>query len=236
MQAGDALFIPEGWWHQVTSDACSMALNYWFQSGIQEMLLLPPHKSISVDRLGGNDAKDIDNVPVQSGMSAYLMRTALHRLIQAEHKNDRNRATQSSSSSRLYEGCSAEKLEAFVDTHMLLPSSLHEESPILACTNKRKEGFGAAGAAAAAAAAARRSDALAPAPQSALRSVHSSSSSSSRSSNTSSNDNNSDTLPYHQDRAWLQFVDCTVQQMREYWVPYAQKVQYSTVGQLDGLR
>jgi hypothetical protein len=30
MDAGDALFIPEGWWHQVESEQCSMAVNFWF--------------------------------------------------------------------------------------------------------------------------------------------------------------------------------------------------------------
>eukprot|EP00873_Tetraselmis_striata_P040265 jgi/Tetstr1/460529/TSEL_005788.t2 len=32
LQAGDALFIPEGWWHQVTSVAGTSAVNFWWQS------------------------------------------------------------------------------------------------------------------------------------------------------------------------------------------------------------
>lgn len=33
----DALFIPEGWWHQVDSDASTMAVNFWFD-GLQKQL------------------------------------------------------------------------------------------------------------------------------------------------------------------------------------------------------
>lgn len=33
----DALFIPEGWWHQVDSDAFTIAVNFWFD-GLQKQL------------------------------------------------------------------------------------------------------------------------------------------------------------------------------------------------------
>jgi hypothetical protein len=33
-QPGDALFIPEGWWHQVNSEAGTIAVNFWWSSGI----------------------------------------------------------------------------------------------------------------------------------------------------------------------------------------------------------
>jgi hypothetical protein len=29
---GDALYIPEGWWHQVDSDAHTAAVNFWWES------------------------------------------------------------------------------------------------------------------------------------------------------------------------------------------------------------
>lgn len=38
LEAGDALFIPEGWWHDVASDACSMAANYWFKSPLSPLI------------------------------------------------------------------------------------------------------------------------------------------------------------------------------------------------------
>jgi len=30
VQAGDALFIPEGWWHQIDSDSLTMAVSHWW--------------------------------------------------------------------------------------------------------------------------------------------------------------------------------------------------------------
>ncbi|KAK9083684.1 hypothetical protein Scep_030155 [Stephania cephalantha] len=34
LHAGDALFIPEGWYHQVDSDELTIAVNYWWQSSM----------------------------------------------------------------------------------------------------------------------------------------------------------------------------------------------------------
>lgn len=41
VDAGDALFIPEGWWHQVDSDAFTIAVNFWFD-GLQKQLTQEP--------------------------------------------------------------------------------------------------------------------------------------------------------------------------------------------------
>lgn len=38
VRGGDALFIPEGWWHQVSSDECTFALNFWFRSPLHACL------------------------------------------------------------------------------------------------------------------------------------------------------------------------------------------------------
>jgi hypothetical protein len=35
---GDAIFIPEGWWHMVYSAQCSYALNFWFRSPLYRVL------------------------------------------------------------------------------------------------------------------------------------------------------------------------------------------------------
>ena len=40
-QAGDALFIPEGWWHQVDSQDCTIAVNFWWPSAFSQGL--QPH-------------------------------------------------------------------------------------------------------------------------------------------------------------------------------------------------
>ena len=29
--AGDALYIPAGWWHEVLTPRCTLALNFWFK-------------------------------------------------------------------------------------------------------------------------------------------------------------------------------------------------------------
>lgn len=34
---GEAIFIPEGWWHQVESTKYTVALNYWFSSGLERL-------------------------------------------------------------------------------------------------------------------------------------------------------------------------------------------------------
>ncbi|KAK8486516.1 hypothetical protein V6N11_061165 [Hibiscus sabdariffa] len=38
LHAGDALFIPEGWFHQVDSDELTIAVNYWWRSSIMSSL------------------------------------------------------------------------------------------------------------------------------------------------------------------------------------------------------
>lgn len=34
LHGGDALFIPEGWFHQVDSDCLTIAVNFWWQSEV----------------------------------------------------------------------------------------------------------------------------------------------------------------------------------------------------------
>ncbi|KAL5712435.1 hypothetical protein ACHQM5_014608 [Ranunculus cassubicifolius] len=58
LHAGDALFIPEGWFHQVDSDDLTIAVNYWWQSRIMSAML--------------------------EHMDAYYLRTILRRLVNNE--------------------------------------------------------------------------------------------------------------------------------------------------------
>ncbi|XP_012569801.1 lysine-specific demethylase JMJ31 isoform X2 [Cicer arietinum] len=39
LEAGDALFIPEGWFHQVDSDDLTIAINFWWRSNIMSSML-----------------------------------------------------------------------------------------------------------------------------------------------------------------------------------------------------
>jgi hypothetical protein len=38
LRRGDCIFIPEGFWHQVRSSECTMAINYWFDSGLSNLV------------------------------------------------------------------------------------------------------------------------------------------------------------------------------------------------------
>ncbi|CAL8464138.1 g3673 [Coccomyxa elongata] len=38
LQAGDALFLPEGWWHQIDSEAVTIAVNFWWRSPFDRLL------------------------------------------------------------------------------------------------------------------------------------------------------------------------------------------------------
>jgi hypothetical protein len=37
LNPGDALFLPEGWWHQVSSTACTTAVNFWWNSNTTDI-------------------------------------------------------------------------------------------------------------------------------------------------------------------------------------------------------
>ena len=38
VQAGDAIFIPEGWWHQIDSMGDTIAINIWWRSAFDRLL------------------------------------------------------------------------------------------------------------------------------------------------------------------------------------------------------
>lgn len=59
---GDALFIPEGWWHVVESDPCTVGINFWFLS--------PWGKLVD-----------------QSHMCPYFMRSSFHECVQLKSKD-----------------------------------------------------------------------------------------------------------------------------------------------------
>jgi hypothetical protein len=50
-QAGDVLFIPEGYWHQVDSSADTIAVNFWFESEVSRRLLDPALSDFYLTRL-----------------------------------------------------------------------------------------------------------------------------------------------------------------------------------------
>lgn len=108
IRAGEAIFVPEGWWHQVASEKCTMALNYWFPSKVQELLLRPPNSELSA---GG------------SSVNAYLLRALVHQLVQEELV--REEQTTSAMERNLYSDLSFAAFERFILRDLLsLPAVL----------------------------------------------------------------------------------------------------------------
>ncbi|OAO89861.1 hypothetical protein AXX17_AT5G19760 [Arabidopsis thaliana] len=107
LNAGDAVFIPEGWFHQVDSDELTVAVNFWWQSNImsnmpehmdsyylrritRSLLVSKPsstdlrHLSEHIDQSriemaeGGND--NIGNESIKKGLSTLHEKASLHDL------------------------------------------------------------------------------------------------------------------------------------------------------------
>eukprot|EP01038_Epipyxis_sp_PR26KG_P015227 gene15227-20512_t len=45
LKPGNVLFIPEGWWHQVLSDSCTIGYNFWFSSILSKLWKDSSHMS-----------------------------------------------------------------------------------------------------------------------------------------------------------------------------------------------
>jgi Cupin-like domain len=99
LHAGDALFIPEGWWHDVISDECSMALNFWFNSSLHPLF---------------NSSSD-SSVGSSSHMAPYLLRSSLQALIAEDMRRTLESYKRSSSSGhhKIYE-MSHDQFEYFI--------------------------------------------------------------------------------------------------------------------------
>jgi hypothetical protein len=83
VEPGDALFIPEGWWHQVSSGHCTYALNFWFRSPLYRMLHGHAH-GISTGDEGVS-------------MAQYLFRASLAHMLSASSNESARAATLASS-------------------------------------------------------------------------------------------------------------------------------------------
>jgi len=101
MVAGDALFIPEGWWHKVESSSCSLAVNFWFGSAVRRILLAVPQMQHTqqmdvarTDEHTGNraTADSQKTVAHSSHMAAYLLRASLHHLLSQDRDTSTSEA------------------------------------------------------------------------------------------------------------------------------------------------
>ena len=53
LEAGDVLFLPQGWWHQVDSGTRTVALNYWTAGFVENVLDGGAHRRLGLDGAGG---------------------------------------------------------------------------------------------------------------------------------------------------------------------------------------
>eukprot|EP01032_Pedospumella_encystans_P023342 gene23342-26420_t len=90
LSAGDALFIPEGWWHQVRSQKCTMALNFWFHSDLRPLLVLP------------SEVEPSDGTIVGVDMSSYLLRSSLRKAVAAQKLTGNQKKTKQEHSASSY--------------------------------------------------------------------------------------------------------------------------------------
>ena len=81
VQAGDVLFIPEGYWHQVDSGGGTIAVNIWFESVVSTMVLESDMSEFYLTRLLQSKAADkaqecLENIPCHPDLKAYCSRGA----------------------------------------------------------------------------------------------------------------------------------------------------------------
>jgi hypothetical protein len=80
LRAGDALFLPEGWWHQVDSDGTTIAVNFWCgRPAACRPVNHGPDRNWPVCRWDSEFTERLDGV-----MDAYFARRACESLVAAE--------------------------------------------------------------------------------------------------------------------------------------------------------
>jgi len=86
VSAGDVLFIPEGWWHHVTSSKCTVAVNYWFHSPLHK--LLDGGRRINPSSSSSSSSTASTSTSARNPTPSYLLRASLLAAIDA--KSDAN--------------------------------------------------------------------------------------------------------------------------------------------------
>uniref|UniRef100_A0A166HBJ9 JmjC domain-containing protein n=1 Tax=Daucus carota subsp. sativus TaxID=79200 RepID=A0A166HBJ9_DAUCS len=117
IHAGDALFIPEGWFHQVDSDCLTMAVNFWWRSEV--MLAMSEHMDSYYMRRILKSTEHCEIMTV-----ALMIRTEPSALYSTKPYNDVPILNKDSSS----KGSKAKKLKEKTMLHELEPlavQSLH---------------------------------------------------------------------------------------------------------------
>jgi hypothetical protein len=121
LEEGEALFIPEGWWHQVCSGSCTYAINYWFPSPFHEILSLGSF-SLPLPEEGQDSSVNLRMLP-------YLMRKCLQNILSTQLKNEptsrREESLTDTALSNLFQEADPAKLRDRFSKASLREMSLH---------------------------------------------------------------------------------------------------------------
>ncbi|KAL2323514.1 hypothetical protein Fmac_027893 [Flemingia macrophylla] len=88
LQAGDALFIPEGWFHQVDSDDLTIAINFWWRSNMMSSMLEHMDAYYLRRILRRLIDKEMDQLLFKLGMGTRMHVYKLPNNGQADHADD----------------------------------------------------------------------------------------------------------------------------------------------------
>jgi hypothetical protein len=172
MIAGDALFIPEGWWHQVESSSCALAVNYWFGSAVKRILCAVPYMdAVRAEHTGGRETAESQRTAAHSShMAAYLLRASLHHLLSQDRDTSSSEAgAPMAALNPAYSSMTPQLFAEYIDELLLLQA----DSDSKACVGLKRKLVNAS---------------------------------------------------TEQDEGWLGFVRCSMQFMKDLWLPFARQV------------
>jgi hypothetical protein len=205
LHAGDALYIPEGWWHQVLSEPCSMALNFWFSCTSNQ-------RTTSTTQ---DDTPIHDDAPqqVRAHQRPYELRKLVHSLLSEERAKQSQTHARSSVTSPPYRACTTYAMFESQLLSMLTPTLSNSETT--APTSDR-EVLSVDSAVSAPVYGKRpaeeqltphrskRSATVPPLPEKSM----------------TENSNRR-----HSEEFWMEFVQCGIEEQRRLWLPFAEQVQ-----------
>ncbi|KAK7393498.1 hypothetical protein VNO78_22056 [Psophocarpus tetragonolobus] len=88
LEAGDALFIPEGWFHQVDSDDLTIAINFWWRSNMMSCMVEHMDAYYLRRILRRLIDKEMDELLLKLGMGTRMCECKLPKNGQADHANE----------------------------------------------------------------------------------------------------------------------------------------------------
>jgi hypothetical protein len=207
LHAGDALYIPEGWWHQVLSEPCSMALNFWF--------------SCTSTSNTTNSTQDCalpttrDNVPqqIRAHQTPYELRKLVHSLLSEERAKQSQALAGCLVTSPFYRTCTTYAMFESRLLRKLCPTLGNCET--IAPTPKREAPSVDSAVSAPASGKRPAEEQLTP-----HRSKRSATVPPLPEESAAGNSNRR-----HSEEFWMEFVQCGIEEQRRLWLPFAQQVR-----------